>query len=159
MSEELIWDSPAWRKQRDGSLLRWMRGNHDAMRCVMSLGTVSEVWDDLIDKDKPLTEEHIHSGMMSALVFLNENPFWQAHSARFMPVIIVGINAWMDANELEKDPTKKARALAFYIRNYFYEVSSVGAYCAGGWQWLRSVSLEMRMFFQHESYFTWEKRI
>lgn len=156
---ELAWGSPEWRGERDRKLQEWLRGDMEAARCLIELSTAYEVWDDLIDRDKPVTDDLIHSGFLAALVCLNENRFWQAFQGRLMPLVITGINAWMDANVLEKGQTDKERALAFYIRNYCYEMVSMAAYCVGGWSWLRQVSLEMRMFFQHESYFTWEKRL
>lgn len=153
------WDSIAWRKDRDSNLRKWMKGNLFAVDTVIQLSSISETWDDLIDKDVPVGPDRVNEMLTTVLVRLTNNPFYNAYQTQFMITTMIGINAWMDANSLELAPTPKERALAFYIRNYCYEVTSVACFCATDWDWLRSVSLEMRMFFQHESYFTWEKRL
>lgn len=152
------WDSIAWRKERDEKLRHWLKGNLFAMEAVVQLSTVSETWDDLVDQDKPVAREQIDAAFSIVLIRLQNNPFFLQYQTQFMIGTMIGVNAWMDANQLETVQAPKERALAFYIRNYCYEVVSIAAFCAGGWDWLREISLEMRMFFQHESYFTWEKR-
>ncbi len=152
MNSELKWDSQEWRIDRDERLLRWMRGNADAADCVVALSTVSELWDDLIDRDRPVSDEEIHKGFVSVLIGLNDNPFWNGFHVKLMPIVIVGTNAWLDANKLQQSGSDNDRMLGFYIRNYCYEIASMAAYCAGGWDWLRSISMEMREFFQHDGY-------
>lgn len=155
----MIWDSPEWREARDDNLLRWMLGDADAARCVVLLSAISETWDDLIDGDKKLAPPDINQAFVNALVGLNTNPFYKKHQVTILPIVFAGINAWMDANELEGASTAEHRRLGFYIRNYAYEVCSICAMCAGGFDWLRSISLEMRLFCHHESYLEWEKRL
>ncbi len=159
MSARLIWDSPEWRQVRDKSLFRWLREDSAAVDCVVCLSTISEFWDDLIDKDHTLTEQEIHRGLLAAMIGLQENPFWNRWHHKIMPVVIVGTNAWLDANELEPSQSDTERMLAYYLRNYAYEVATMAVYCAGGWDWLRSVSMEMRRFFQHDSYFDWRNEM
>lgn len=153
------WDSIEWRKQRDEKLRFWLKGNLFACDCIVQLSTVSETWDDLVDKDREVSNKEIDEAFSILLVRLQNNPFYLQFQTQLMAITLLGINAWMDANALEKADTEKERALAFYIRNYCYELTSAAAFFVGGWDWLRSISLEMRMFFQHESYFTWEKRL
>lgn len=159
VAEKLEWDSQAWRALRDRRLAEWLRGDADAVECFIQLSTISETWDDLIDRDKPVADAQIHEVFSCALIRLQTNRFFLANHAAIMSAVITGVNAWMDANELETRATEKERALAFYIRNYCYEMLSVMVFAVGGWDWLRKVSLEMRMFFQHESYGQWEKRL
>lgn len=154
-----MWDTPEWREIRDQKLLGWMKQDANAVACVVMISGISEIWDDLIDKDRELSAAEINNAFMNAVVNLRLNPFYRQHESWILPVIVVGINAWMDANELEKSTEVDKRALSFYVRNYCYEVCSVCAFCAGGFDWLRSISNEMRLFAQHESYFSWEKKI
>ena len=153
MIAQLKWDSEEWRAERDEKLLGWMRGDANAVNCVVALSTASELWDDLIDKDRPVTEAEIHKGFISALILVNDNPFWQRFHVKLMPIVVVGTNAWLDANILQDAVLDRDRMMGFYIRNYAYEMTSMAAYCAGGWEWLRSISMEMRQFFQNNSYF------
>lgn len=153
------WDSPEWREERNKKLLAWLKDDFDAFMCVLGFSAISETWDDLIDGDKKPSPEEINRAFLTAIVHLNANRFYVRHCATILPVVFIGINSWFDANELEKSTKVDHRALAFYIRNYCYEIVSICAFCVGGFDWLRSISLEMRMFFQHESYFTWEKKV
>ena len=155
--QSLEWNSPEWRGQRDLKLKEWFRGNEPALQTALLLSGISEVWDDLVDGDVKATTERINGAFVAALVRLRTNSFYVHNEVTLFPTIIAGINAWMDANELQGG-TREDRAQAFYIRNYAYELVSIIVFCIGGWDYLRSVSLEMRRFFTHESYFTWEHR-
>jgi hypothetical protein len=149
------WDTPQWRELRDQRLIRWLR-DPDAVACVLTLSGIAEVWDDIIDNDNP-APARVNRAFTDALVSLQFNPFYTRHQNMILPVVVVGINAWLDANELEGGDTNQ-RMQAFYLRNYSYEVASIIAACALGWDGLRAVSLEMRSFFSHETYQEWEHR-
>lgn len=151
-------DSIEWRAVRDQRLLGWMAGNADAVSCVVALSTISERWDDLRDGDKPVTRAELDQAFTLALIELQVNVFYKQNESLFYAIIIAGTNAWMDANEMQTDPDAKWRMLAFYTRNLSYELANIAAFRAGGWQHLRSISLEMRKFFAHESYGEWEHR-
>jgi hypothetical protein len=152
------WDSEPWRELRDANLLRWMAGNADAVACFVALSTICETWDDLVDRDKPVGDAQINEAFTLALINLQVNPFYKANEALLYALIVAGTNAWMDANALQSSPDVKWRMLAFYLRNTAYELASICAFRAGGWQHLRAISLEMRQFFAHESYAEWEHR-
>jgi len=157
MSEE--WDSQEWRDSRDRNLLVWMLGDRHAASLIVDVSTMVETWDDLIDMDKDVSADEINRAFTIALVRLNNNPFFNAHKSAIMPILMIGVNAWFDANELEKSMDEAERMLAFYIRNFCYEFASLCAALVGGYDHLRRVSLEMRRFFKHESYLNWEKRL
>lgn len=159
MNNPLKWDSPEWRAVRDESLFRWLQDDANAVACVVCLSTISEFWDDLIDKDHHSSEQEIHRGLVAAMIGLQDNPFWNKWHHKLMPIVIIATNAWMDSNELEPSKSDSERMLAYYLRNYAYEVTTMAAYCVGGWNWLRSVSMEMRRFFQHDSYFDWRNEM
>lgn len=152
------WDSESWRDLRNANLLRWMLGNADAVECVVALSAISETWDDLIDRDKPIHAEQVNDCFVRALITLQVNPFFKANESLFYAIIVAGSNAWMDANQMQADPDAKWRMLAFYLRNTSYEIANLAAFRVGGWDHLRSISLEMRKFFSHESYDEWEHR-
>lgn len=142
----------------DAKLLEWMRGNRHAVEAVKTICAICDVWDDLIDKDVALTEQQVNEAFMRALVGLYANPFYREHQASFFPILVTGINSWLDANTLEKAAGEKERMLAFFIRTYIFEVSRLAAFLAGGWDHLRRVSMEMRMHFEDETYHDWEHR-
>ena len=150
------WGSREWIAARDALLLRSFRGNRDAVDCILELSTVTEIWDDLVDRDKPVDEAEVNRAFVTALTTLPRNPVWREHCLFLLPAVLLGINAWLDANELERDPEERYRMLAFYARNYVAEVVHAVAFCVLGFAGMREVSLELRRFMAHESFAEWE---
>lgn len=147
-----------WLALRDEKMLAWMLGNADAVAAVHTITEICDVWDDLIDKDVPVTNAQVNEAFTKALIGLQLNRFYKANEAYFFPLIVTGINAWLDANTLQKDTSEKWRMLAFYIRTFGFEICHLAVFLVGGWEHLRRVSLDMRQFFERESYPEWEHR-
>jgi hypothetical protein len=156
MGEVVKWDSVDWRKVRDVKLTEWL--GPDGAECIVLLSTVSEVWDDLVDRDKTVPASDISNAFIISLVNIETNVFWQTYRTFLFPVMVLGINAWLDANALQNSRVEKYRMLGFYIRNYAAELVQMAAFCVGGFEHMRKVSLEVREFLNHETYFEWENR-
>lgn len=150
-----MWDSAAWRKVRDEKLQQWIGA--EGAQCIVLLSTVSETWDDLVD-GVALSAEEVSNAFIISLVDLEINSFWQKYRNFMFPVLVVAINAWLDANELQESDKEKDRMLAFYIRNYCAELVQTAAFCVGGFAHMRKVSKHVRQFLNHETYFEWEHR-
>lgn len=149
---------PEWIALRDVKMLTWFGGNHDAVDAVNTVCDICDVWDDLIDQDKPVTPEMVNGAFVNALIGLNANAFYRQHQASFFPLFVVGTNAWLDANELQRAATERGRMLGFFIRTFGFEIAHLTAYLTGGWDHLRAVSMDMREFFEMETYHEWEHR-
>jgi len=147
-----------WLVIRDEKMLAWMAGDQQAVEAVNTICSICDVWDDLVDKDKEVSEADVNAAFTKALIGLQMNGFYKRHEPYFFPLLVTGINAWLDANALQASPSDKWRMLAFYIRTFGFEIAHLAAFLAGGWDHLRKVSLEMRMFFETESYSEWEHR-
>lgn len=148
------WDSKEWRVKRDAIMSTWMLGERAAVECVVMLSGIAECWDDIIDEES-VSEERIHRAFTHALVGLQLNQFYERHKHMLLPVVIASINAWLDANNLQSG-TRHERMAAFFLRNLGYELATIAAFCVGGWDHMREVSLEMRKFFWHETFEEWE---
>jgi hypothetical protein len=144
-------DSAEWREKRNVLLRKWFCGNEDAVRLVITLGQIAETWDDLIDGD-PVSKEDIHTAFMYALFVLPENPVWAAHRARLAPVLLAGVNAWMDSLTLEHREDTHSKVWAYALRDWYMEVVPAVACCIGGFELMRVVSLPAREFFQAETF-------
>lgn len=152
------WDSEAWRVKRNAKLLDWMAGNTDAVAFLLDLSQIVEVWDDLIDKDAQPAETEIHAAFQAALINFPLNPFYRAHQDRLLPLVIVCINAWLDSVGMERGGDPHERMWAFFLKDFGLEIFLFCAMLTGGWAHMRSVSMDMRRFFTHETYETWEHR-
>jgi len=160
MGEIVIeFDSPEWREERNKKLNEWLLGNQDAIRLVLDMGQLIETWDDLIDKDKPISDSDINDSFYAATVSLPLNPFYAQHAPLIASQMIVSINSWQDANALETSDNEKMRMLAFHIRNYTTEILNICVFLVGGMAHLRNTSMEIREFFTHESYANWEHKL
>ena len=86
--------------------LEWFGGNQDGLDLYQSLVTLSHTWDDLVDKDKPVSEPRINEAFAIALVRLPANPLYRAIQADVLPMWVAIMSAYEAANALErsKDP-------------------------------------------------------
>ncbi len=89
----------------DGKL-EWFGGNEDALNMCRAFIFLTHTWDDLVDKDKDVTENNINQSFLTALVYLPANPFYRAIQDAIMPMWITVVSAYETANvyERNKDP-------------------------------------------------------
>lgn len=150
------WDTPAWREERNRRLMDWFANNKDAVVCMVLISNIVEIWDDLIDARESVSDTQINTAFLQTLIDLPSNPFWKQYQPLLNPIIMVSVNAWMDANDAQKSDEQWKRRMAFYLRNASMELVLYIAQLTGGWQHLRNVSMEIREFFAHEDYEQWE---
>lgn len=110
------WGSETWKNDRDRDLLEWFGGDEQAVHFMLALSDITELWDDLIDQDKEITPARIDSVFYTALFGLACNPFYQRHITYLTPLMVAAINAWKDANTLQRG-TPNERAVAYTLRN------------------------------------------
>jgi len=146
-SSGLEYDTDAWRAERNAKLFEWV-GDAHAVSFILTFADVCEVFDDLIDKDKPVTDEDLVRTLFAVLVDMPMNPFFAQFRHQLVPVIITGINAWLDANKLESG-SDSDKVFAYVLRDWYAELVSFVVYLTRGRAYLRSVSMDVRAFFTH----------
>lgn len=143
-------DTPEWHAHRDQLLLSWVQDPH-AVQLIVLLGETAEVWDDLIDADKPVSKDRLNRLFTALLTELPLNPFFDKFKVQLTPLLLVGINAWHDANVLEKG-SDNDKAIAYVLRDWYVELVMFITCLTRGYTKMREHSLEIRRFFsQHES--------
>lgn len=142
-------DTMEWRAQRDVRLMEWL-GDPHAVSFVQIVGECSEFFDDLIDKDKPISDAWIYGMLYKLMIDMHENPFFTHYKTSLIPVMSTSINAWIDANALEKG-TDENKNRAFVLRDLTVEVLLRTIELVRGREYLRAVSLPVREFFLHET--------
>jgi hypothetical protein len=143
-------DTEEWLIQRDQKLTEWIEDS-SAVEFVRILGMSTELFDDLVDQDKPVSEKQIFNLIFSLWVDLPFNSYWNAHKHFLMPVLFMSINAWLDANVLEKGE-RSDRAYAYVFRNLTLQILPMVVFTLHGKERMREVSLEMHRFFtEHET--------
>jgi len=89
--------------------LEWFGGDHNALQFAHILEELSHTWDDLVDKDKPVTEQQINTAFMHCLVHLPANPFYRKIQDSIFPMWITVVSGYEAANHYEQ--TKDAHGL------------------------------------------------
>ena len=140
-------DTPEWCALRDKKLAEWV-GDPEALRFIVMFGDTCELFDDIIDRDKDITDAHAVRVLFAVLTELPFNRFFEAYKHQLVPIIITGINAWLDANELEKG-SEHEQVFAYVLRDWYVELISFIIYVLRGPEYLRAVSMEIRHFFTH----------
>ncbi len=103
----------------------WFGGNEHAAKLVEHLCTVAHTWDDLIDKDRDVSEDAINRCFELALVNIPGNLFYQAHHTALLPLIYSGVLGYMTANRMEKSGDPHQIEIAHGLR---YAVANVAAF-------------------------------
>ncbi len=141
-----------WQVQRTANFQRWFMGNTDIIEFLDCFFDAVELWDDLIDKDVPIADEHINRVFMSLMFTLPSNPWYVAKYAYYRPLIMAAINGFHDANAMACSKSKRIRNLAFHVRNFGIEIHIATAFLLGGYSHMREVSREIREFYAFEEF-------
>ena len=112
---------------------------------------ISQVLDDLIDKDKPVSDLAITKAFWLALIELPANPFYRQHEPYLRPLMAAALQDWMDATCLERLGGDHGAHLAFVLRDQLTAVVVQCAYLVGGYDWMQSVSVQIRQHFHEDS--------
>lgn len=109
----------------DAGKLEWFGGNQDALHVYRMFVDLSHVWDDLIDKDKELSENQINNAFLIALCYLPANPFYQKIQQAVLPMWITVVSAYQTANKFERDKEAHGVEIAHMLR---YAAGNIIAY-------------------------------
>lgn len=133
----------AFETQED--LLDWaLQGDEQAINFCGLLGEISQTWDDLVDRDNPVSDEALSKMFWLALCVLPNHPFYREHATHLSAVLETTIFDYTAANALEQG-NDHAKALAFVLRD---ALAAVVVYCArivGGFEWATSVAPVVRL--------------
>lgn len=146
-----VFGIPPWPRSSPEAMLEIMAGNADAVRMMGILAVWSHVYDDLIDKDKPVADEHIHEVMWSLLIELPMNPFYRAYQESFRPLIASGIMNWHAANQMEHSGSKEQLYLAHSIRYSICDIAYLAMIFCGGRDHAVANASRCRLLMQYDT--------
>lgn len=121
---------------------KWLKGHREAIALVLMVHDIVEIWDDLIDQDKPISPDDINRVFRTALIELPRNRFYQDHFAELNTLIESAIFDWHTANQFEKN--REHLETAFGLRCTIQSVTVICARIVGGNVWAQGVSNEIR---------------
>lgn len=132
-------------------LLKVLCGDRAATAFCEELFWISQLLDDLIDKDKPRSDTDIVKAFHIALIALPDNPFYRAHFDHLRPMLALALQAYADASQLERMPDAHTVSLAFVLRDLLTDVVTQCARLVGGYDHAQAVSIEIRLRFHDET--------
>lgn len=136
-------------------LAQVLRGHRPAIALCNELFRISQVMDDLIDKDKPVSDEQIHNAFWGALVAIPSNTFYRECDLELRPLIASALQAYRDSVEFERSSMVRHTQIAHIIRDQLTDVVISCARLVGGVEWMREVSAQIRDHFHEEDYNTY----
>lgn len=124
------------------TLLAWFNGNSDAADLAELLGDISQVWDDLHDKDVAVPATAVDDMMRKALLGLQRNPFFRRYQVAFDMLMEQAIDTWQEANDLEA--RGELLHVAYSIRSVITPIWIRIAYLVNGAERGREIAYEIR---------------
>ncbi|MGB5557348.1 MAG: hypothetical protein WBN04_04970 [Paracoccaceae bacterium] len=138
----------------EGQFLTWaLHGHAGAIDYVQTLGKISQTWDDLVDKDKPVSTEQINAMMRMALSDLFQNPFFVQNALSLAELQNEFMHQWWVANELETLPDEENnRVLSYVLRSAIGLVIGKCAELVGGKTWRRTIGVALVKFIYEDEF-------
>ena len=139
-------------------ILHCLKGNQNAAQFCEDVFSISQIWDDLIDRDRPVCNDQINRMMWKSLIDIPRNTFFYQNSLVLTQTLEIAISDWLDANELEKG-NDKDRNIAFVLRD---SVGTIVIQCAriiGGYDWMREISPYVRRFVYDETLMSYKDKL
>jgi hypothetical protein len=96
--------------------LEWFGGNEYALHMYRMLVDLVHTWDDLIDKDREVSEQEINNAFLIALVYMPSNPFYRQIQEHIMPMWVTVLSAYEVANKFERDKDAHGLEIAHNLR-------------------------------------------
>lgn len=110
---------------KDQGKLEWFGGNQDALNMYRAFVNLAHTWDDMIDRDKPVSADDINRAFLTCLVYLPANPFYRAIQEQILPMWLVVVSSYETANAFEKAKDPHGIEIAHGLR---YAAGNIVAY-------------------------------
>jgi hypothetical protein len=150
MTAEVEADLPPW-DQRVASYEDMFLGNRDATRLMLIVSKWSHLYDDLIDKDKPVPDEFVHEVMWSLMVELPLNRFYVVNADMLAPIFATGILNWRGANDMEKSGCKEELYISHATRYSINDLALMVMTLLGGPEHAAKYARDARLSFQRDT--------
>lgn len=138
-------------KPNEREFLQHVLQNHGpAILFCETLFRISQTLDDLLDRDRPVSQETVYNAFFEALIGLPANAFYRENELFLRPLMAMALQDWRDSFVLERIGRYHERTLAYVLRD---QLSGLVVQCAGligGAQWMQQIGPEIRLHFHDE---------
>lgn len=94
----------------------WFNNNKDALDVMRQLCVLADVWDNLIDRDKPVNNAEINNAFLICLFNLPLNPVYRHLETQIAPMWLTVVSAYETATKFESDKDAQGIELAHSLR-------------------------------------------
>lgn len=147
-------------------LLRWFKGNQQAVDFVRKFGSALHRADDIVDEESWGVDQR--GQQMAKLIYellfgIGNDPFYLQHKAALTPALLNGLLYWDLSNDLARSPIRETRMFAFVWREVVEQVLPlVAMLCGARYDEARDIALELHRL-EHESpvesFDSWEEEV
>lgn len=129
----------------------WLKEDTEAIELINQYFIVSQIWDDLHDKDKAVSNGKLDYMMQLALVEIPRNKFFQQHYLELMPIVQHCLMTWMDSNNLEESGDDTDLKVSYVLRSVTTDLLIHMAGIIGGSFWRSKAALSIRKEIYHDN--------
>lgn len=144
--------APTWEAMSLPALQDLLCHNADAVALYLHVARWSHTYDDLVDKDKPVSPEALHVFVWRMLFDIPLNPFFAANQTILRPLLMTGILNWIASNEMEASGEKEQLRVAHVIRYSGADVLFACMVLTGGIAHARLNACKARLMIQDETW-------
>jgi hypothetical protein len=128
-------------------------GNKTAFDFISLLFDIFHFYDDVADKDKPLSQDDVCKSLWDTLIILPRNQFYANNFIEFTPLIAIAIQNWGIANKLEAFPQDDFKLqIAYIIRSNYLDILIKAATLCGGFEHGMDVAYKARLLWHDETF-------
>lgn len=134
----------------DKFLLYCMKGNRDAVCFVVDVIKAADVWDNLVDGDKPVTPADVNNLCKNLLFKIQNNPFFSQNVSVLLPIMQVSILNWQIANTMSREDPE-SRIQSHVLRYAPIDLIVASAAIIGGDDWAVEVGPRIRRYHMRDT--------
>lgn len=139
--------------ERRAELREIFRDDEHAVDFFCSWIRLTEVWDDLVDRDRAVTNEDIHDAFWIALVVLPGSPLYAQHGATLRATMLAAILAWHDSNAMRAERGGAEDMLTAHVVRYqVVDVALAVIAERHGWRYAATQGPRLRRMFRCETF-------
>jgi hypothetical protein len=120
-------------------------GDQNAANFLAAFQDKAHLLDDVVDHDDRSEADHAKIELNWVLT-LAQNPFVRQYADRIVPVLALGLNAWLDSNQMRRSTKKQDRMASDVVKGYYHEVIYLVALICGGYDHMRAMSWKFRSY-------------
>ena len=109
----------------DVKRLEWFGGNPDGVDILKMFTLLLHTWDDIVDKDKEVSEDQINKVFAICLIYLPLNNLYRQIQYQIIPMWITIISSYETANKFERDKDEHGIEISHGLR---YAAGNIIAY-------------------------------